>query len=427
MTRLTSRLRFNIPIAAVGLAVEKAVSLVVMVMLAQYYAREYVGAYLLVLSIINLVALVADLGTNRHLLRICATEPDASGSHLGQVLSFKIPTLFFGLLVTALLIHFWQPALLEITLSIALFVIGREIYYAFGAVMLALGNVTGRIVTGLAGPVVLLAGIYTAMRSGLDFEQAMRAHIPAGIVLAVLGWVVARPQFSRLKLTTHIRTLSTLAMTALPLFLLGLLDEALARSGEILLGWLGDLQSVADFGIGFRIVESCRLVVRPVAMVVFPLLIGAAAAKNWESFTGLLQLLTGAAGLAGVITGGALIALASLVMTRVFGEAYSGGVGLLQIFGLTAPLIFILTAQVLLLASMHLERQGAKIMFLALSGYVIVGIATIPHFGAYAAAWSSLIVRGFLCVAFAVLIVRELRHRKQTTDTPTVSADQVAS
>ena len=412
MTRMASSLRFNIPIAAIGVAAEKAVGLIVMVMLAQFYTREEVGAYLLVLSVTYLAAIVADLGTDRHLLRICAAEPDGTGEHLGNVLSLKVPTLLAGFIASVALTYLWQPKLLTITLSVSAFVFGRELYYAFGAVMLAQGNVIGRFITGLTGPVVLLAGLYFGMDSGASFERVMQAHIPAGLVLIVSGYLASKRHFGRMQFATQLRALSTLAVATLPLFLLGLLDYALARSGEILLGWLSDLQTVADYGVGFRIVESCRLVVRPVAMVVFPLLVAAAAASDWASYRRLLRLLAGVAGLAGVATGLALIAAAPWIMTGVFGDDYAGGISLLRVFGLTAPLVFIITAQLLLLTSMHLERQGATLMLIALVVFAIGGALTVPFFGADAAAWGSLIVRGFLCIAFTLLILRELRHRQ---------------
>ena len=395
---------------------EKLISLVVMAVLAQHYAREELGAYLLVLSVTNLIAVVADLGTNRHLLRVCSAEPNEAGRHLGDVLSLRLPALFAALGVASLGVYAWQPLLLPVMLNVALFVYGREIYYAFGAVMLALGNVRGRVISGLTGPVILLAGIHIGIRSGLGFDQVMSAHIVAGLAMCVLGWLVARPQFVKLNLRINGSVLLTLARLALPLFLLGLLDQAFARSGEILLGWFKDLQTVADYGVGFRIVEACRLIIRPVAMVVFPLLVAAAAGGNWNSYRRLLRLLAGASVIAGLAVGVALFAASPWLMTGIFGDQYSGSVPLLRIFGFATPLVFILTAELILLVSLHLERAGSVIMLLGLSAYVVAGMLTIPRFGAYAAAWNSVFVHGALCFAMAVLITKSLRHNMLDAD-----------
>lgn len=71
-----NRLRLNIPIAAIGMIAEKAVTLMIIVLLANRYSGGELGAYLLIVSVTNLVALIADIGTNRHLFRICSAEPE---------------------------------------------------------------------------------------------------------------------------------------------------------------------------------------------------------------------------------------------------------------------------------------------------------------------------------------------------------------
>jgi len=406
------RLSSNLPIATAGMVAEKLISLAAMALLAQYYAQEQLGAYLVVLSLTTLSALLGDFGTNRHLLRAASIEPAAAGRLLGEVLSLRVPALTGALLLTTLGIYAWQPSLLVTTVWISIFVLGRETYYAFGAVMLALGHVRARILSGLAGPTFLFAAIFVSARQGLEFQDLMVLHACAGLIMLLAGWLFGRPSVGVLRLGPDWQRTRVLIGASWPLFVLGLLEVGLARSGEILIAVLGDLKSVAEFGLGYRIMEASRFLIRPLTMVLFPLLAATASSGNWIDYRKQARLLAGLAISIGATLGFAFGLRADLVMGYLFGEPYAAAAPIFRVFALTIPLLFLLTAQTLLLVSLNLERLATKLMALGLGLNLLVSAAVIPYYGAYGAAWSVAAAHLLLCIGFGIVVHKELRHRR---------------
>jgi len=408
------RLSRDLPIATIGTVAEKVISLAAMALLAQYYAPDKLGSYLVILSITSLSALLADLGTNKHLLRATSTKPESAGRYLGEILSLRVPALVGVLALTCLGIYTWQPSLLLTTVYLSIFVFGRELYYAFGAVMLALGNVRGRILSGLSGPVFLVAAIYVSARRGLSFEDLMMLHAFAGIIMLAVGWAAASPDLGSWKLGLDRQRIFALVTISQPLFLLSLLEGGLARSGEILIASFGDLESVAEYGLGYRIVEASRFVIRPLSMVLFPLLVSTAACGNWSAYNNYLRLLAALSILIGAVIGIAFGTQADVILANVFGAQYAAATPLFRVFALIVPFVFLLTAELLLLTSLHLERSAVKFLGIGLAFNVVVSSVAIPRYGAYGAAWSIATVNIALCILLAILIFGELKYRRGT-------------
>lgn len=411
------RVLLDLPVATVGTVAEKLIGLATMALLAKSYSPQLLGSYLLVLSVTSLFALLADLGTNRHLLRATSIEPDAAGRHLGEILSLRIPALLSALTLATLGVYVWQPSLLLTTAYVSIFVFGRELYYAFGAIMLALGNVRGRVLSGLSGPLLLLAAVYVGARQGLSFEAVMLLHAFAGVLMLALGWAVARPDLGPWRLHLDRNRVFALITISQPLFLLGLLEGGLARSGEVLIALLGDLESVAQYGLGYRVVEASRFVIRPLTMVLFPLLAATAASGNWNEYHKHVRQLAGLSAFIGVVIGIVLGTQAQVVLGYVFGTQYVAAAPLFRVFALAVPFVFLLTAELLLLISLHMERTAAKLMGIGLAVNLLVISLVIPQHGAYGAAWSITGVHVALCAALAVPIFVALRDRRRALST----------
>lgn len=146
---------------------------------------------------------------------------------------------------------------------------------------------------------------------------------------------------------------------------------------------------------------------RPVAMVMFPLLVAAAARDDWALYRQHLSRMLGATAGIGIAVAVGLFVLGPWLVPMLFGAEYLPSLPLLRIFALAAPFVFLLTGQLLALVAMHLEREGSLVLATALAAFVASCIGFVPDHGATAAAWTTLAVYAGSCIALGLLLYRE--------------------
>ena len=81
----------NLIFAVLGQGAEKAISFLVIAVLAHYFSQLEMGQFFLAISVTTIVGSFTEIGTSTHLVRAIASDPDEASSRLSEVLFLRIP------------------------------------------------------------------------------------------------------------------------------------------------------------------------------------------------------------------------------------------------------------------------------------------------------------------------------------------------
>ena len=369
------------------------------------------GEFFFAIGVMTLVAMLTELGTSRHLVRAVAAEPGRAALELGQVLRIRLVLVGMALVLTNVCVALVEPKLLRVFLWVSIYVLGTDLYYAFGATLLGLRSVGKRVVTGLIGPGVLLVLVPLGVALGWSFTALLVVHaVSAGVMLA-LAWRVTRATTGSLSSGGGVREVRGVLVKAAPLFVLGLLVLAHSRVDEFMLAALRSYEDVATYGAGYKLLEVSRLAIRPAVMVLLPVFAAMAAAEHWIPYRrDTLRFLWGAVGL-GVIVAGVVVPSAGWIVPSVYGGGWGETVPVTRILFLSAPALFVGQAAILLATALYLERQAIVLGAAAVLANALGNALVIPRWGPVGAAWTTLFTEGLFAIALGLTVMRTVRRR----------------
>jgi O-antigen/teichoic acid export membrane protein len=226
-------------------------------------------------------------------------------------------------------------------------------------------------------------------------------------MIAVSAGVV-RWRFGPFPLPTDRATLMRVAMVCWPFLLLDALQIVQFKVDTVMIFALVSSEAAARYETAYRLLEVSRLLVRPLAMVTFPLCVAMAARGDLAGIARMgrkLVLVAGAAGVALAVVGGVT---AELLMVTIWGDAYRGTGGLLRVLFLTVPFLYVSLIGSVLATAVHLEHRLTHVMAAATVLNVVLNGAVIPHWGATGAACTTLATEMFIVLSLAWLMRKTL-------------------
>ena len=354
------------------------------------------GAYTLLISFGTIVQLVADGGLYLTLTRQLAEEPRQQTALISNVLSLRLALLVVvftvGLMLTLVI-----PSLSGLTSAFLLIALGlsaQSLSQLFMGVFqqaqlmwpATLGDIIGRLVQ--LGTIGLVA-LATVTLSGMALAFAL------GAIAALVVHQLLLPQWAqRWRLAAAWPAWRALLATSWPLGALLLLSVIYFRVDTIILSLYRDTSEVGYYGLAYRIIESALFFPAMLGGLLLPRLSEQLAAGTKQRAAQLLG--EGVTLSLAVAAAGCIVALvfSEQLVALLSGSDFVPAAPLLR---LLAPALLILFAgNIFGFALVALKQQLALLKLYAALVIVNIGLNLlfIPHYGAPAAAVTTLITEG---------------------------------
>ena len=392
---------------------QKLTGLVVIMVLARHFDKAVMGRFFLAGALATLLAMATELGVNRHLMRQAAQHADDALAALGQVLALRLPLMLAGYAAMALVVFLIEPELTVPVLLTSLYVLLQDYYYSFSSLMLGLRRVGMRLVSMLIGQVLTVALVILAVAMGAGLTLVLVAYVVANFAMVLLTAALVRQRIGPFSLHWNRPAFGRILREALPFFLLGVLGTIHFKVDSLMLGLLRGYEQVATYEAAYKFLEVSRFIVRPAAMIFFPLCSEMAARGDWATYRLVLRRLVNTTGALGLAMAGGVLLAAGWLVTLVFGPAYGESEAVLRILFLAVPMVFFGFVAGFVAPSLNLERRAVSATGACLLLNVALNLLMIPSLGARGAAWATLVSETILAAwLFAMIAARlgALRH-----------------
>ncbi len=407
------KIKLDLMMALGSQLLQKLAGFVVLMVLARHLDKGVMGRFFLAGTLATFLALATELGVNRHLMRGVAQRPDRALAALGHVLALRLPFMLIGYGVMAGAVFLLKRELTIPVLLTSLYVLIQDYGYSFTSLMLGLRRVAMRMMITLIGQVLTVALVLGAVAMDAGLTTVLLGYVTANVVILVLTVVLVQRNIGRFTLDWRWPEAWQIVRESLPFFLLSVLGVIHFKVDSLMLGILRDYEQVATYDAAYKFLEVSRFVVRPAAMVFFPLCSAVAARRDWPAYERLMRKLVTVSGGIGLATAGIMLIVSGWVVRLVFGDAYGGSVAVVRILYLAVPSVFLGFVATFLAPSLHLERRAVQVTAGCLMLNVALNALVIPRHGAQGAAWTTLATETLLAGWLLVLVARRLNALKR--------------
>lgn len=397
---------------------QKLPGLVAAVVLAREFAKDEIGQFFVCGTLALLVALVTQLGTGRQLERTAAQRPEAALAELGQILALRLVLTAFVWPALNFAIWLAAPDLLTISLLTSLYILIGDLFYSIASVFVGYRRLGLRLATGSVGPLLIVVATVSAVAGGAELTTVLALYVAANLIMVALALAVLWHAVGPVRLDWEGRALCTVVRACWPFFLIGTLQLIQFKIDTVMIFVLASAAAVADYEAAFKLLEVSRTLVRPAAMVFFPICAALAAAADWHGLRRTSHLLLGISALLGMLLAGAVLPFADLITIWVWGDAYAASGAVLRVLALTLAPLFIAFAAVYLATALHFERVVVKILLALTLLNVALNALAIPAWGALGAAWTTMITELAAAALLSWLVLRALDARRTGAASP---------
>jgi O-antigen/teichoic acid export membrane protein len=389
------------------------VSYAVLFIMARYLKKEEMGAFFFAASIATFAVMFANLGTRDYLMRRAATKPGESAQYLSETLSFRLPLFVVYFLLINLSMFLVRPDIMEVTLITSTYVLLDECSSTFTAIFLGVKKILYDVVGVVISKAVLLGLILLAVQMEWGFLYVISCHIMANAVwLSIVYWIMGK-KIGTFQIIWDLKIFRRVMTEALPFFLLTFLYVAHSKIDTLMLGLMKTYAVVATYEASYKLLEASRFILQPVSMVFFPLFVEMAGKDDWKDIRRLFQKMVFALGLLAVGIVCIVVVAADIIIPLVYGPKYFDSIPILRILFLAVPMIYLGSVSGLLAFSIHMEKKVVRAFLYSVAINIILNSLFIPRWGAFGAAWTTVVSETILAVYLLGLVFFELKTKRQ--------------
>lgn len=374
--------------------------------LTRVFSPDAMGGFFFATALAFLALLFTTFGTHFHLVRAVARDPDRGLDQLGEVIKLRVPLTGLALLVLSGGALILAPAVAAVVALTAIFVLVGDFANTFGAYLVGRREFKLRFLVALPGPIALLATVPLVVLAGATLEQTLLCFIAASAVAVVVAGAVVHTRYGRIPLALDHGSMRGLMGVCWPFLVLEALQLVQFKIDTLMVFWIHSSEAAAHYETAYRLLEVSRLAIGPLATIAFPVCAMLIARRDWAAARdyGTKVVVTAAAIGLGVMLLGLLGP--EWIMVTVWGPAYAGTGGVLQVLFLSAPLVFVNLLGVMVANAMGQERRLMRLMAFATICNITMNAIAIPRWGSEGAAWTTLITEIVILTGLAAIVRR---------------------
>lgn len=395
-----------------GQLLAKLVNYAVLAVLARHLSREGFGEFLYAAATASMFVLLTDPGTRRHLVREVATTPAQAADRFAEVLSIRMPLYvpYFAVLVGFALLL--RPGILHVLLITGLYVGLRSLWGSFDAVFTGLRRVGIAVSAAAIGRVVLLCTVLFLVSRNAALQGILWGHVAAYGLLVLSGVVLVR---RRVRGSVGARPggrWATVLRMSLPFFLIDALEIVHFKVDTVMLGFFRPYGDVALYEGSAKLLEASQFVMRPLMVVYLPVCAALVVEERWSDVRQLTRRLLRWAGGLGTAIALAILLVAGLAVTFVYGRDFGAAAPLLRVLALATPLVYLSFVSLFVGNALHLERRAVGFLLASVVVNISANLLLIPPLGGMGAAVTTVATQGLLALFLLRLNAVELRMRE---------------
>lgn len=422
-----------------GQSVAVLASLMISILLTRLLSPTDLGVYFLILSLVSIVALVAQVGLNRTVVQLVAGSlavGDTSRAKAFALAAVLIVAASASVIALVLVTGVGQWIATKVIRSF-----GAGVSLGFIACWIALMALIGVIseifrgyheiyrATFFSGLMVnllaafLLLGVWFTASPPVSITQILIIMLLAAGVSAILASAMLWKKLRKTQAISSIRLVEILA-PAWPMFLTTTFLLVVSQADLWILGIFRSHDEVAIYGAAARLVLLLSTPLVIVNAVIQPLIVEMYLHKRIQSLENTLRTASTIAGIPALFFLSGFVLFGSTILRYMYGEYYVSGYAVLTILALgnlatvwagTAGIALIMTGHQLVMMAITLVTGGATILFalFLVTDYGSVGVAVATALGVclqYLAFWLVMRSQTGIWAHIGVIRIRHLRE-----------------
>jgi len=409
----------------IGQIVRRALRLGVLLLVARLLGSESFGAYALLLTVVELVALISGYSYGDFLTREVARQPEAAwplAKKITQIrLAYSVPCVAIALVLLAALRF---PA--SLVLNAALFslaLVPRAAGESAQGIMKGLGRFRLLLWVELAQGAILLFVAPLLIFKGFGIKGVIVAEILAALGGAVVSVLAIAPALDFT--ASHLRPFREVARATVAFNVYPFIVTIYDRVDVVLLSRLAGNVATGIYALPYRVFASLSIVPYGIMGALLPVL----SSSGGSQFSALnqetrqhcgraMKFLYLAALLAVLVT----LAFARPLILAVLGQSYSGSIVTMKILAWASIPVFLNHALNVLLLAARKEKIFIWTASICTVFNISANLALIPHFSYVGAAVVTLLTELLLLAQNCYLTTKHLGQMVFPQDAARITA-----
>jgi O-antigen/teichoic acid export membrane protein len=380
-------------------------------MLARVFGAERFGEYMYVMTFVMYFAFLADAGLGRYLIRDGAREPGRAREFFATIgaLRLGLAALVYGLMLGAALLTRADGERLTFIAVAGLSLFTGALSGAFCSLFNAREEMRVTAVFGVVSTACNGVLVLAALAAGLGlagvFAATALANLPPLAYLIVEWW----RRLGRPRLAVDPPLWRAALRRSFPYALLGVIGLVYFRIDALMLTWLKGPEATGIYTAAYRLLDAVTDVPGVIVAAMFPAL----ARLHIESKPVLKRAYLGAIGtltVLGLPVLVGMILLARPLILLLYGAEFEPSVLVLQVLAVAVFLIFVDTANTMVLYAGDNLRPVVLLSLVTTSANVLLNLALIPRYGEVGAAAATGLSTALSISIFTPVVLRSLRR-----------------
>lgn len=402
----------NAIVVSCGRVVNVLCGLVAIGLLTRLLGTEQFGTYTLLLSYGAILQVVADGGLYLTLTREISAHPDKEQHILSHTVSLRLILLAAAFMLGGVL-TLLIPSLKGLLPAFSIAAVGL----AFQSLsQLALGiyqkhGVAWRATIGdLVGRAVQIIGLLMMYVRTTTVTAALGIlALSMGVTATVHQQLLPAP--SMVKPSLSLRTWWTLLQSSWPLGALLVLNVLYFRIDIIIVSIFRSSSEVGLYGVAYRIVESGLFFPAMFGGLLLPYISRAWQQNKKEHTRHLIEQ-----GLTVLLLGALFVIVVLRLYARpliifIAGVEYAAAASLLEVLSFALASMFLGNLFGFILVAIHRQAVLLKLYALLALVSVLANLVLIPHWGAIAAAWTTVVIEILATTVAAGVVWHDIRYK----------------
>lgn len=396
------------------------IGIIVTAILGRALGASGFGLYTLVLSFGAILHVLSDGGLYVTLAREITKNPMREQGIFSTILGLRIISLVvvfvFGWIVILGIPGYrwasglyWLAAVGFFAQSLSQLLVGA--FQKYGVMWkVAAGDISGRIVQ-----LVVVAVVFLVVRTGTQ-TQALGMTMVAFSAGALVAYVIHATLVPRLlawKVRFVPRDWKPFIQKSWPIGLMLIVNAVYFRIDILMLSWFRSTAEVGWYGAAYKAIESGLFIPAAFGGLLLPRIAEArSAARKGELLTqGVFSMMV-----LGVLAFVVLLVGALPLITLFVGPAFAPAGNLLAVLSVALAIMFLGNVFGFALVAEEQQKQLLVLYSVLAIGNIAGNALFIPHFGAVAAAWTTVATEAVACSVAAMLTVKHIAYHVHWKD-----------
>lgn len=393
--------------------VEKGAGYIVLAVLTRVLLKTELGTMFYALSISGLVAVLLNFGTDTYLIRKVASDTSNGLAHLSSILSIRIVTVILGYGILNFIVWQIQPELIPIMLLASAYDFLEEVGHTFLSFFAGEKQVIYRLaVIGFFKILTILIVGFIAIFTRM-LIPVLWAYIGlSGLFVLSCFWMI-KHSFGKIEMKWEPQTSFYILKISAPFFWANYLNMMHMRFDTILVGSMLNMQNLANYELGIKLIEVMRFMVRPFNLVFLPVFSEYYASLQLQKLRARFWLLNSILFGLGILLAMLMNIFGSFVIHQLFGNGYSESVLPTQILFISLPFLLVGTIATLTANAIHQEKKTVLVLFIAVLVNIGLNLIAIPRMGIIGAAWVTVFSQFVLTLGMLIVVIPYLSKSDQ--------------